>query len=310
MIVVPAFHPCHEIVALVGDLVPGTVARIDRMLVDIGGKSTNVARALARVGAPVRLVALADARLAAALRQDEILGAINPVIVPSPVPSRTDVAIVDRRGEVTVLNARAADPGRAAIGAVLENMLAGLGSGDVVVLSGSLPAGADGTIAQAITAARQVGARVALDASGEGLAEGLAATPDVLKVAANELASVVGISSDEAVARARQLVPAVGLLVVTDGPRGLRAWPDNAFEPMIVRPPQVTVVNPLGAGDAIMAGLVAGLAAGEDILLALVDATAMAASTVERLDTAIDPARASQLRARVTVSRAGDRSGR
>jgi tagatose 6-phosphate kinase len=301
VIVVQALHPCHEVIVQVEMLRAGTVGQADRTVVGVGGKAVNVARAVAAMGASVRLVALADDRLSEALRADPGLQSVDLTVVPSPVPSRTDVAIVDSEATLTVLNSRAADPGRVAIEAVLMATLGGLREGDLLVLSGSLPLGAEGAFARSIEAARRQGALVALDASGPALLEGLAARPDVLKVAADELAGVAGTTALDALERGPELAPGIGVAVLTHGARGLRAWlPDGYVD---VRPPAIRAVNPLGAGDALMAGLALGIASGQDIVDALVIGSAMAASTVERIDTAVDPERAGELRGSVRVTR-------
>jgi fructose-1-phosphate kinase PfkB-like protein len=301
MIVIPALHPCHEVILLVEAFRPGTVGRAERTVVGVGGKAINVARAVAATGASVRLVALADERLEAALRADPLIRTMDITVVPSRVPSRTDVAIVDASASLTVLNARAADPGRAAIDAVMAGALGGLWKGDLLILSGSLPVGGEGAIARSIEAAHHLGARVALDASGPALVDGLAAVPDVLKVAVDELAAVAGTTAAEALEQGPELAPGIELVVLSHGSRGSRAWLGDG--PVDVRPPAVSAVNPLGAGDALMAGLAVGLVNGQDPLEALVSATALAASTVERLDTAVDPRRATGLRTGVRVSR-------
>lgn len=290
MIVVPALHPCHEVIVRVGELIAGRVARSDMTLTTVGGKGINVARGAAACGADVRLVVLADERLGELLERDPAVRGIDLSIVPSPVPSRTDVALVEAHGTLTVLNSRAADPGREAIDAVLEMALRSLTSDDIVVLAGSLPDGAAGTIDRTIERARQAGARTALDASGAALVEGLAARPTIVKVAADELAAAAGEPG---------LASEMELLVVTDGPRPIRAWAGETR--MEVRPPAVRAVNPLGAGDAFLAGLVVELVAGGAVPEALLAATALAASTVERFDTGVDRERANELRELVTV---------
>ncbi len=223
MIVVPALHPCHEVIVQVDMLRAGTVGQAARTVVGVGGKAVNVARAVSAMGASVRLVVLADDRLSEALRADPGLRSVDLTVVASPVPSRTDVAIVDSEATLTVLNSQAADPGREAIEAVLMATLGGLRETDLLVLSGSLPLGAEGVIARSIESARRQGALAALDASGPALLEGLAARPDVLKVAADELAGVAGTTALDALERGPELAPGIGIAVLTHGARGLRA---------------------------------------------------------------------------------------
>jgi len=83
-------------------------------------------------------------------------------------------------------------------------------------------------------------------------------TADIVKVSAEDLEWLEpGADLDEAVTRWATEGPA--LVVVTDGGEPLRAArPDGAL--LRRQPPRVTVVDTVGAGDSLAAGLFAGLA--------------------------------------------------
>jgi fructose-1-phosphate kinase PfkB-like protein len=290
MIVIPALHPSHEVIASVDHLRVGDVQRTSRVVAGIGGKAINVARFAAAMSAEIRLIVLGDELLLAAVAGDEVLGARTASIaaIPSSVPSRTDVAIVEGSGSVTVLNDTAGDPGTARIDAVVEATLAALRPEDVLVLAGTTPNGTAGILRRLTLAGAERGARVIVDASGSWLREALEGQPYAVKVNAAEAAEHGPIRGPEIVA-------------VTDGPAGIRAWIGTGAPVRVVPPAGIRVVNSLGAGDAVTAGLAIALDRGQPAIEGLVLGTAMAAARLGHLDVALRPADVERLRAGVRV---------
>jgi fructose-1-phosphate kinase PfkB-like protein len=293
MIVIPALHPSHEVIASVDHLRVGDVQRTSRVVAGIGGKAINVARFAAAMSAEIRLIVLGDERLLAAVAGDEVLGARTASIaaIPSSVPSRTDVAIVEGSGSVTVLNDTAADPGTARIDAVVEATLAALRPGDVLVLAGTTPNGTAGILRRLTLAGAERGARVIVDASGSWLREALEGQPYAVKVNAAEAAE----AAEHGPIRGPEIV------AVTDGPAGIRAWIGTGAPVRVVPPAGIRVVNPLGAGDAVTAGLAIALDRGQPAIEGLVLGTAMAAARLGHLELALRPADVERLRAGVRV---------
>ncbi len=100
---------------------------------------------------------------------------------------------------------------------------------------------------------------MALDTSGEALREGVRAGPTVVKPNVDELQQLTGQSlADEAAIEqaARQLLGDIRLVVISMGERG--ALFVDAATTLIATPPQVQVKSTVGAGDAMVAGLIAG----------------------------------------------------
>jgi fructose-1-phosphate kinase PfkB-like protein len=290
MIVVPALHPSHELIALVDRLTSGDIHRPSRVVAGIGGKAINVARFAAAMGAGIRLIVLGDERLLAAIAADEGLrGRSGGVVaIPSPVPSRTDVAIVDREGALTVLNDTAADPGAAMVEAVIAATLDALSPGDVLVLAGSAPNGTAGVLRRLTLAGAERGARVIVDASGPWLAEALEGRPHAVKISAAEAAG-------------RGKLPGPEIVAITDGGRGLRAWIGPNAPVRVTPPAGIGVVNPLGAGDAVTAGLAIALDRGDPPIEGFVLGTAMAAARLRHLEIRFQPDEVDRLRRGVRV---------
>ena len=302
---VPALHPAHDVIVRVDALTQGAVQRVaaDAMHTGVGGKAINVALAIAAMDVPVRLVVRGDAALLEGL-QAYAAGVphLELIALPSPVPTRTDIAIVDGSGRLTVINGTAADPGRDVVGAVVALTVDRLVDGDVVVLAGSTPDGTETAHPEIAVAAHDRGGRVIVDASGPPLAALVEIQPVAVKISADEADQLLG-AGDEVPDRERPAalarVPIVG---ITDGVAGLRAWLPDGRAVRVTPPPNVSVVAALGAGDAVTAGLAITLANGEDPLDGFILGTAMAASTLGRLGPSVDRVGAERLRAGVQVS--------
>jgi 1-phosphofructokinase len=140
----------------------------------------------------------------------------------------------------------------------VDQQVAALDAG-CFVLAGSLPPGVDSSIYERlITTLKARGKRVVLDASGESLRPALGARPHLIKPNIHELGELLGampVGEREVVAAARSLI-ATGIeqVVVSMGKDG--ACFVTAEEAVVGRPPEVEVRSTVGAGDAMVAGIV------------------------------------------------------
>jgi 1-phosphofructokinase len=136
------------------------------------------------------------------------------------------------------------------------------------VLSGTLPPGIPATIyATLIAQLKEHGKQVVLDTSRDALREGVLAGPTIVKPNIDELQQLTGhVLSDEVALEqaARQLLDGgTQLVVISMGERGA-LFVDPATTLMAV-PPAVVVKSTVGAGDAMVAGLLTGRIQGLDL---------------------------------------------
>ena len=156
--------------------------------------------------------------------------------------------------------------GWSAIEAAVAAELADDPAGALVVLAGSLPPGApeDGYGRLAALAAA-AGAWAAVDVGGAHLAAALPAGPWLVKVNAREAADALGIPAEGeagAVEAARQLTGrGATIALVTRGTAGAILRDERGVSWRIGPPPELGPY-PVGSGDALLAGLAAGLARG------------------------------------------------
>ena len=219
-------------------------------------------------------------RLAAGSRAKT--GKTRLVSVSAAASTRTNIVITSQRdGRHLKVNQRGGPLSPAELEAVFGQLRALMRPGDWLVLAGSLPPGVpDGTYAKVIRESQAKGCFTVLDADGEAFRLGVQAGPDVVKPNRQELERFVGRPLRTKVA----LLGAVGeilgmgtrLCLVTDGARpawlvarggaGLSATgPPSArlssaglFAAWKGIPPRAQG-SPTGAGDAALAGLLAGL---------------------------------------------------
>jgi 1-phosphofructokinase family hexose kinase len=295
--------------AALPELRPGDVLRTREVTVTPGGKGVNVVRAARALGARARLVGFVPGRLgpvAAAMLRDEGV-ALTGIACDGELRNAT--ILREDSGRVTVIN----EPGPR-IGAddwtALEDAVASaMPDADLLLCSGSVPPGSPPDAFRRLTALGQaVGVPVLVDASGTLLGAALAGAPDVVTPNLAEARTLLDGAVAEGVEveadRARDLaLDAAAALrgrgaaaaVVTAGAAGVAVAHEGGVAWLPA--PVVTVVNPIGAGDAFAAGLAVGLARGEPLLDAAVLGVATGSASVEEgLAGALRPGRAAELR--------------
>lgn len=302
MIVIFGPHVAREVILAVPRFAPGGVHRASAAIERMGGKALNVARFCGRMGVQIRLVALADEPGRTALRHDPDLSAASLEILPSGVRGRTDVVVVDASGRATVVNGTAPGPSPQVMDGAVERLLDDIAPGDLVVLTGSLPRDVPVDLyGRLVRRIRRQGAMSVLDTSGAWLAAALPAKPDVVKVSVDELVGARGGIRRIAWSDGRLLAPEPVALVVTRGRRGSRVW--VAEERWTVVPEVQHVVNPIGAGDAMLAGICGSLSLGSSVPQAVAHGSAWAAAKVRELDLTLQPAVAETLLGGVRIRR-------
>ena len=266
----------------------GGVNRAQTCLTFPGGKGVNVAKAVAELGGEV--VATGFVGVGAMGRfvlQGLAERGIECDFVVLPGDTRLTFLLYDlARGQETVVNNPAAyevtPSDLEALCARLRDLAA---RSRFVVFSGSLAQGCPAdTYAELTRLVQAAGARAVLDTSEEALRQGLGGQPYLVKPTVRELGMVFdGRFDTEA-----QMLRAAGELqergieavVVSRGAKGALA----RFGDQTLRAPSVAtdVVSPIGAGDAMLGGIVLGLERGLSPPEALALGTGAAASSLRR----------------------------
>ena len=233
------------------------------------GKAVNAARVLTALNEQVLTLGLAGGDAGRFLRADLDRIGVAHDLVDVGAQTRTCVTLIDRgKSTATELVEESSPVPADAYRSVLDRLRAHARESDGVLLAGSLtPGGPADFYAEAVGVARSAGRFVLLDASGEPLRLALPARPDVVKPNRGELAATTGAAVDsdaalrEAIRRLIEQGPAWAVVTAGGGDTvvsdGRQFW--------TLSTPAVTVVSPIGSGDSFAAGLLAGVARGQDV---------------------------------------------
>lgn len=299
-------------------LQPGAVLRPERAVVTAGSKGVNVARVLAALGRPARLVGFlpdVDRPLIERLFDREPLELIGVEVAGE---LRVATIYLEHDGRVTVLNEPGPDIDAAGWGRLEDTVQEALNrqGASLLACSGSLPPGAPvDAYGRLVSLAHRAGTAVTVDAARQVLAATLPHGPDLVAPNLAEAEEALGWSQGEAVDERGPDVPAraaraAGALVragaraavVTAGASGaVCATPHAAtYFPGV----PIEVVNPIGAGDSFVAGHAAASERGEDLLTAVASGLGAATASCEHpLAGGIDPGRARELTGQIAAGR-------
>ena len=288
----------------VDELVPHQSHRVTAVRQRAGGKGVNVASVLARMGRPVIATGLVGGTAGDEIRADLEARGVVARLVDGGGSSRRTVNVVSAvHGDATIFN----EPGPELTGPGWQSFVTGLDSlmgeaaATVVVLSGSLPPGLpDDTYAELVDLSHLHEARVIVDADGAALRGALRSGPDLVVPNRAELARATGTRDVGAGVAALRELGARDVLV-SCGADGLVLVPEDGSG-WYARLPAPLPGNPTGAGDALVAALAAGLAAGSSWQQMVQDAvTWSAAAVLQPIAGDIDPDDVARLSPQVLV---------
>ncbi len=239
-----------------------TVNRAQSLHLQAGGKGVNVASFLSDAGYAATATGFLGQENVEIFERFFALQKIKDAFIRIPGSTRTGVKIVDGANlQTTDINL----PGETAPAAAVDTLLRQIeelsASHDWFALAGSLPPGLPSTIyATIIELLKARGKSVVLDTSHEALHKGILAGPTLVKPNIDELQQLVGhaLADEVAIEQAARQVLDYGaqLVVISMGEKG--AMFVNRAIAFIATPPTVAVKSTVGAGDAMVTGLIVG----------------------------------------------------
>jgi 1-phosphofructokinase len=270
MILTLTLNPSLDRTIEVPELVRGAMVRAGATRLDPGGKGVNVARALAAHKLQTCAVVPRggpEGRQLTELLEEE---GIDVCAVPVTGHTRSNVSLVEPDGLVTKINEPGgeltADDVERIVKAVLDTAV----SADWVVASGSLPPGVPDTfyydLGRRLT---ERGVRFAVDTSGPALVAALRAQPALVKPNREELAEAAGHEIDTIgdVVRAATKMRETGAVTVLASLGVDGAVMVGAQGILHGESPVDQSRSAVGAGDAMLAGYLAGGVTGGDALI-------------------------------------------
>lgn len=262
MIYTVTLNPAIDKTVVIENFSAGMVNRVTSVREDAGGKGINVSKCLKKLGqdSVAAMILAGDT----GRRLEKMLGVLEIPVLPvwAAGENRTNLKIIDSvKKENTDIN----EPGPAVTQELLQNLREALreqvNQGDILVLSGSLPAGVDRSLYEQWTAYfREKGVCVYLDADGEPMRSGMKSLPYLIKPNNDELAALVekpALSQEEMIAEGKRLLgTGIAEIVISLGGDGALfisadgCWKAEGLD--------VPVKSTVGAGDSVVAAMAFG----------------------------------------------------
>ncbi|MDO4776442.1 MAG: 1-phosphofructokinase [Cardiobacteriaceae bacterium] len=287
----------------------GVVNRGESMTVTPGGKGVSVAINLMESGVDALVTGwMGEGNDIHFTREFRMLG-MRDEFIRIPGDIRRNVKIIDQ-GETTDFNLPGEVVPEKCQQALINFLDRSVPNASMLVMGGSLPPSVDKDFyAKMVKRYRGKCDYIVVDTSDKALIETMNADvlPDIIKPNIHELQTLVGraIESDEDIlAAAREfLARGMKMVVVSMGERG--AWFVKPDEALHATPPKVKVASTVGAGDAMVAGVVRGILNGRDLEHIARTATAFSAGNITVTGVQLpSQERIEELKAKVVIRRA------
>lgn len=248
-----------DLTVFVERLQTNTTIRASRTVYSLGGKPTDAAWILGRMGVASLALGLAAGAIGEKVKALLEDFGVQTGFVAAEGETRINTVIIDEsNGEHTTITSASMLVRPAHLDLLRERYLNALERATVLITGGSLPPGMRPDFYfEAIELARERGVPVIFDASEPNLSAGLRARPDFIKPNEHELSALVGrkLKTDaELYDAGREILERCGAqVVITMGKDGaLAVLRERSYR---IPPIPVEVSSPAGAGDAVLAGL-------------------------------------------------------
>ncbi|PEU75131.1 tagatose-6-phosphate kinase [Bacillus cereus] len=264
MILSVTMNPSVDISYPIHELKLDVVNRVEAVRKTAGGKGLNVARVIAQMEAGVLATGVLGGTIG-----EYIIQELNKVNIPNDFlkikkESRNCIAILHEGMQTEILESGPTLSKEEGV-SFLEKFELQLTAASLVTISGSLPKGLPTNYYyQMLEICHKHGIRVIMDSSGESLKQAMLQKekPFAIKPNKAELSQLLGINMDAGIINLKQvlnheLFTGIEWIIVSMGSEG--AFVKHGEDYYRVTIPKIEVVNPVGSGDATVAGLAVAL---------------------------------------------------
>ena len=283
-VVTVTMNPAIDLACSVPNFAAGKVNRVVEHRTDAAGKGVNIAGLLRKFGLPVTVTGFLGRDNARIFELAFSAKGLADEFVRVPGETRTGIKVLDPETRSTTdINFPGLAPSAEHLDELMQTVERLSRQADIVVIAGSLPGGVPpDAVAGMVSMVKAQGAKAVVDTSGPALASAIKAAPWLIKPNDEELAELTGRplpGLGDLAEEARRLNKAgIATVAVSLGARG--AIFVAGGRELLSRPPEIQAVSTVGAGDAMIGGLVAGMALDLPLEERVRLATALSAATV------------------------------
>lgn len=284
MIIAAGLSPAWQQILEVDSLQVGEVNRCQSAHWSASGKVINVGIAVRHLGISCESIFSAGGYTRELIEADLTQLQVPCRILDQQSPTRICTTVLDRStGQTTELVENATAVSAEEVSAFADEYRNYVSSADVVVLTGSLPTGAPATLYHDLLA--DTDCPVILDARGPELEAALMQSPFLVKPNLEELEQTLArsLTSTDQMIKGMQEINQRGAtwVVISQGKDAL--WATSEQQVYRFTPAKAKVVNPIGCGDSLAAGIACGIHEGRSVPDAIRWGMASAADNLTQL---------------------------
>jgi len=262
MIITLTLNPSIDFIVHTDELKVNELNRVSRAVCSAGSKGINVSKTLKVYGEDSVCVAVLAGKGGRDFAEYlQTSGCMTDYLWIDDGETRTNVKVMDKDSNMTEINGPGPTMTEEDVKALMDKLESYAQEGNIFVLGGSIVPGCPKDIyKQIIEMAHRHGAKVALDADGLSLKEGMKAGPDFLKPNRFELEQYYGCtehaSDEDIVSMGRKMLGSGTMICVSDGGNGgFYITKDRAVRVPVI---PVNVRSCCGAGDSVVTAMIYG----------------------------------------------------
>jgi 1-phosphofructokinase family hexose kinase len=266
MITVLSLSPAIDKIYVIDGFCAGELYRVNNCIQSAGGKGVNVARVSRMLEAEVAVLGFKAGNTGQWLEDNILRTGAKSYFIEVEGQSRTNNNIIDKvNNKETEILEEGPTISDYSWQLFLESFHQNIRKSKVLVCSGGLPKGlGTDTYAKLIDEANKLGIKTILDASGDVLNQGINAKPYLIKPNLRELSTYykTNFTTETDILNAcREIInKGVKVVVTSLGADGALLVSENAAYKAY--PVNVNVINTIGSGDSMVAGISTGLVSG------------------------------------------------
>ncbi|CAA7600112.1 tagatose-6-phosphate kinase/1-phosphofructokinase/sedoheptulokinase [Acididesulfobacillus acetoxydans] len=283
MITTLTLNPAVDKTSVVAGLTFGGLNRVQETMQSPGGKGINVSKALTRLGTNTLVLGISAGDTGKWIERYLQEKNIPYDFVQGSGQTRTNLKVFDQSTEtITEFNESGSPVDRKMIDEIIQKARQYAEQSEFLVLGGSVPAGVREDIYSELISSLKDKVKIVLDADGALLAQGIEASPCIIKPNVYELEKLFNRkleSEEEILACGKTLLrKGIAKVVISMGAAGSLLVSDEGCYKVL--PVKVPVKSTVGAGDSMVAGFLHGLSRGRKVAEALRLAAACATAAV------------------------------
>ena len=262
MIITVTLNPAIDKTIEIDDFKINNVNRITSTRVDVGGKGINVSKVIKELQYKSLALGFVGGNSGNQIRDYLKDSNINNDFLYIRGETRTNIKIFDKVNNThTDINENGPSVTIENINDIKQKIMEYCDQKSLVILSGSIPSGADSNIyGEIINDIKSKGGRVILDADGDMLMEGIKAGPYIVKPNVEELEKAFGIridNEDKIIETAKKILEyGVSFVVISQGSEGSLVISRDKIAKVVGL--KVEVKSTVGAGDSMVAAMAVG----------------------------------------------------